>query len=201
MFPTPERIEKLISALSQMQTRPKATAKEFLHLLSLIASCLELILNARLYMRPIQLHLLSFWKPSYKTSKITSNVVVSYSIHYQGQFIMANTDIPYLNNRCFEDLVRRLPGQSVLSENLVSEETTYKCSRVGRSISRSKIFSNILERSECIDSIRLDNCCTVSEQTGRHKVSTDVLQNKGPLKLGNRKRDTHQRRKIKPRTS
>ena len=29
-----------------------------------MASCIELVTNARLYMRPIQLHLLSFWKPS-----------------------------------------------------------------------------------------------------------------------------------------
>lgn len=28
-----------------------------------MASCIDLIPNARLYMRPIQLHLLSFWKP------------------------------------------------------------------------------------------------------------------------------------------
>ncbi|CAC5415909.1 unnamed protein product [Mytilus coruscus] len=33
-------------------------------LLGLIASCIELIPNARLYMRPIQLHLLHFWKLS-----------------------------------------------------------------------------------------------------------------------------------------
>ena len=36
---------------------------QFLHLLGLMASCIELIPNARLYMRPIQLHLLHFWRP------------------------------------------------------------------------------------------------------------------------------------------
>ena len=58
------RVEKLLSAVEQIQSKQRATDREFLHLLGLIASCLELILNSRLYMRPIQLHLLSFWKPS-----------------------------------------------------------------------------------------------------------------------------------------
>ena len=64
VFPTPERVQKLLSAVGNLSKRNKATAKDFLHLLGLIASCLELIPNARLYMRPVQLHLLSFWKPS-----------------------------------------------------------------------------------------------------------------------------------------
>ena len=64
MFPTPERVQKLLSAVGNLSKRNKATAKDFLHLLGLIASCLELIPNARLYMKPVQLHLLSFWKPS-----------------------------------------------------------------------------------------------------------------------------------------
>lgn len=39
------------------------TAHNFLHFLGLMASCIELVPNARLYMRPIQLHLLHFWRP------------------------------------------------------------------------------------------------------------------------------------------
>ena len=61
--PTPDRIKKLESAVKNIY-QGQNQAKDFLHLLSLIASCLELIPNARLFMRPIQLHLLCFWKPS-----------------------------------------------------------------------------------------------------------------------------------------
>jgi len=61
--PTPERLKKLQQAILFL-TNGQSTARDFLKLLGLIASCIELIPNARLYMRPIQLHLLSFWKPS-----------------------------------------------------------------------------------------------------------------------------------------
>ena len=40
-----------------------ATAKDYQHMLGLMASCIELIPFTRLYMRPIQVHLLHFWKP------------------------------------------------------------------------------------------------------------------------------------------
>lgn len=63
VLPTPERVQKLQNAL-QILSRGQNTAKDFLHLLGLMASCIELIPNARLFMRPIQLHLLAFWRPS-----------------------------------------------------------------------------------------------------------------------------------------
>ena len=71
-------------------------------------------------------------------------------------------------------------------------ETTYKYPGVGSSFSHSETFSNRLEGSECLDSVRLNNCGTISEQTRRHQVSTDVLQDMGSLELGNRERDLHQ---------
>ncbi|XP_078311211.1 uncharacterized protein LOC144618622 [Crassostrea virginica] len=47
-----------------MLMQGQRTARDFLQCLGIVASCIDLIPNARLYMRPIQLHLLSFWKPS-----------------------------------------------------------------------------------------------------------------------------------------
>lgn len=41
-----------------------SSAQIFLRVFGLKASCLELIPYVRLLMRPIQLHLLHFWKPS-----------------------------------------------------------------------------------------------------------------------------------------
>jgi hypothetical protein len=60
--PTIERIEKLNLALETLCSGHNQ-ATDFLHQLGIMASCIDLIPNARLYMRPIQLHLLSFWKP------------------------------------------------------------------------------------------------------------------------------------------
>ena len=63
--PTSERITKLLLGIENILKREsQATARDCLHLLIIMASCIELIPNARLFMRPIQLHLLFHWKPS-----------------------------------------------------------------------------------------------------------------------------------------
>ncbi|CAC5403693.1 unnamed protein product [Mytilus coruscus] len=61
--PTMERILKL-EMLVRSLMKGHNTARDYLMLLGLIASSIELIPNARLFMRPIQLHLLHFWRPS-----------------------------------------------------------------------------------------------------------------------------------------
>lgn len=69
MFPSPDRLGKIQAAVAILKSG-QATAKDFLHLLGLMASYIEVTPNARLFMRPIQLHLLYFWKPntmSFKT--------------------------------------------------------------------------------------------------------------------------------------
>ena len=55
---------KTTNSSESFKQNEQSNCQRYLHLLGLIASCLELIANARLYMRPVQLHLLSFWKPS-----------------------------------------------------------------------------------------------------------------------------------------
>jgi hypothetical protein len=63
--PTSERITKLLLGIENILIKEsQATARDFLQLLGIMASCIELIPNARLFMRPIQLHLLFHWKPS-----------------------------------------------------------------------------------------------------------------------------------------
>lgn len=62
VLPTPERVQKLCSTVHKLMNS-RSSARDYLHTLGLMASCIELVPNARLYMRPIQLHLLHFWKP------------------------------------------------------------------------------------------------------------------------------------------
>ena len=69
IFPTQEGIDKLNLAIQKIMKEIQVTALDFLHLLGIMASCIELIPNARLYMRPIQLHLLSFGDQHVKRSK------------------------------------------------------------------------------------------------------------------------------------
>jgi len=63
VYPTNERWTNLKLAVTNIQ-KGHCTAKHFMILLDMIASCLELIPNARLFMRPIQLHLLQHWSPA-----------------------------------------------------------------------------------------------------------------------------------------
>ena len=52
---------KNISSNSLLKREP--TAQNFLHLLGLMASCIEIVPHAWLFMRPVQLHLLHYWRP------------------------------------------------------------------------------------------------------------------------------------------
>lgn len=63
VFPTQDRIQSLLAAVQDLMNG-QITARHYLRVLGIIASCLELIPNARLFMRPLQIHLLQHWKPS-----------------------------------------------------------------------------------------------------------------------------------------
>ena len=62
VFPTLERVQGLRVSVHHL-LQGYNTARDYLVLLGKIASCLEMIPNARLFMRPILLHLLQNWSP------------------------------------------------------------------------------------------------------------------------------------------
>ena len=59
-----ERFQKLKEIILEMTQRPVATAQHFLRVLGMMAATIQVVRMGRLRMRPIQLHLLHFWKPS-----------------------------------------------------------------------------------------------------------------------------------------
>lgn len=63
VFPTEERLLNLKIAVLNI-VKGQNTARHFLIVLGMIASCLELIPHGRLFMRPLQLHLLQNWSPA-----------------------------------------------------------------------------------------------------------------------------------------
>lgn len=63
MFPPPDRILKIRSWVMAWRRRDSASAREFLQLLGLLNSAADQVLVGRLYMRPLQLLLLSLWRP------------------------------------------------------------------------------------------------------------------------------------------
>ena len=95
--PTLERIEKLNLALEKLCSGHNQ-ARDFLHLLGIMVSCIDLIPNARLYMRPIQLHLLSFWKPV--SQKLDGNI--PFTQHLKSHLIWWKNGANTLKGRHFQ---------------------------------------------------------------------------------------------------
>ncbi|CAC5406669.1 unnamed protein product [Mytilus coruscus] len=91
IFSTQEQIDKLNLAIKKIVKEIQVTALDFLHLLWIMASCIELIPNARLYMRAIQLHLLSFWRPACQEFKTQVLVTQHLKSHPIGWLNSANT--------------------------------------------------------------------------------------------------------------
>ena len=100
--PTQERVFKIREAW--MLVKQFSTAQNYLHLLGLMASCIELVSNARLFMRQIQLHLLHFWRPATMDLK----TIVPFNSHIQ------------------EHLRFWLKGENLLSGKTFSTQTSSK---------------------------------------------------------------------------
>ena len=88
--PTPERLRKLDLAIQRLLSGQNQ-ARDFLHLLGLMASCLELIPNGRLFMRPIQLHLLAFWRPASMDLEVVVPITQHLKSHLRWWSDPANT--------------------------------------------------------------------------------------------------------------
>ena len=94
VLPTVERISKL-QAIVRWIMVCSGTARQYLQMLGLMASCIKVIPYARLHMRPTQLHLLYWWKAvsgdlemhiqKISASCKSSQMVVTGSKHFQGQ--------------------------------------------------------------------------------------------------------------------
>ena len=65
LLPTPDRVKKKKSAVLKINNS-QVTTRDYLQLLGLMTSCIEMKPYAPLHMRPIQLHLLFWLRPAYR---------------------------------------------------------------------------------------------------------------------------------------
>ena len=63
-FPSPERIAALHLALDGLLRAPRSPARVWLRVLGLLASLVDVVPLCRLHMRPLQFHLLSYFRPA-----------------------------------------------------------------------------------------------------------------------------------------
>ena len=90
VLPTVERVQKLEQALFNLLNL-NLTTRDYLHLLGIMASCIELIPNARLYMCPLQIHLRHYWRPASTRLKTVIPLTPHLRGHLNWWFNRANT--------------------------------------------------------------------------------------------------------------
>lgn len=81
VMPTEDRIQNVNLIWEKINNNAQVTASDFLHLLGIIASCLEIVPNAHLYMIPIQLHLLKLWTPETRSMNTAFLVTLDKQTH------------------------------------------------------------------------------------------------------------------------
>ena len=200
--PTEERAIKLYKGVKAI-IKGQSQAKDFLHLLGVIASCIEIIPNARLYMRPIQLHLLSFWKPSsldlVKIIPVTqhlidhlqwclnpNNVLKGKYINQKEPSVTVTTDASktgyggHMNSQIVQG--EWSPEQREWHINLLEMEAVFLVSKTFRSQSEMSNYPN---------QVRQFNRGSIYKQTRRNTVSPVMFQNMGNMELGNSKPNLH----------
>ena len=191
ILPTDERFAKIQVALS-LFNKSWVTAQEFLHLLGLMASCIELVPNARLFMRPIQMHLLCFWTWS-KTNSVYTTPVFPFTLvetgsqHSKGSLIAESFVGDNNHDRCFQNHVRGSLGEpdSTGVLGLTATKLAHKCSGDGSNFPDSEAFS-ISSVSEISSyQIRQYDLCPVHKQTGGHSFQPVMHENLGHLELCN----------------
>ena len=64
MFPSQERVHSLYEALLSVEAETVSSAKRWLRVLGLLASLVDVVPLCRLHMRPLQFHLLTFFRPA-----------------------------------------------------------------------------------------------------------------------------------------
>lgn len=134
VFPTLEIIQNIELAVQTLilAGNQMSSAQTFLRVLGLIAPCLELIPYARLFMKPIQLHItfletfvqrFRIFDFHYSSSR-TFEVAVNESEHFKGQIPLNMGSDNHSYNRCFEHWVRGVHREKFLSGEVVKNETS-----------------------------------------------------------------------------
>ena len=175
VLPTNERAEKLYKAVKAIISGHN-TANDFLHLLGIIASCIEIIPNAKLFMRPIQLHLLSFWRPASqnfeKEIPITQHLISHLQwwlkpTNIKRQTFCSKTNNCNHNNRRVKSRLRRSHVLPCSSRGMVrcTKRMAYQSARDGSSVSGDETLCTKSKGSQSVDKMRQFDGRTIHKQT------------------------------------
>ena len=186
------KIRKTCFALKKVPT-----AKLYRRLFGLMASCITLVPNACLHMRPIQLHLLHFWSPAkisanrdslQHSHRKASKVVARQTKIVVRKLVLSESKLHKgTNDRCIQTGLLQIPGKSYVPRKMVikGKEATYKLSRDEGSLFGTQEFPTPAQREQGIDKIRQCNSSSIYKQTGRNIINTTLLSGVGSMEIRN----------------
>ncbi|VDI65918.1 Hypothetical predicted protein [Mytilus galloprovincialis] len=174
VYPTPERIKNLKITIIQLM-KGQISARHYLKVLGLIASCLELIPNSRLFMRPIQMHLLQVWRPSKMSLEYQipctqelkahlawwlcqANTMKGRSLFQESTSVTITTDASMTG---WGGTFRDTNSTGSVVDKSIGITQSHKQSGVGSSIPNSQTFPSYLNKQTCTNSFRQYNSSTV----------------------------------------
>ena len=194
-FPTQECAQGLRKAALDL-LHGQNSAHSYLVLLGKIASCVELIPNARLFMRPIQLHLLKNWSSARMNMKYQIPVIPSLRPHFE----VVTTGSKYFKesicsvNKVYRNSINRCESvwlgwsheQSDSARSLVqlTENVSHQLSGDGGSFSDIEAFSAEPIGEECPDSFRQPVSYPVFEPSGWNQVIGSVSSDMEAVVIG-----------------
>ena len=170
------------------------TARQYIVVLGIIASCPELIPNSRLFMRPLQLHLSQNWNParlpfSYQialTSQVahhlkwwldTRNISKGRSLVKQIFSLTLTTNA----SSKWQMGMGRSHEQSNMSGSMVlnGENASYQLFRDESSEELFTAFPIAYSESKCIDSFRQYDCLSIYQSSGGNEIRTIMQSDDG----------------------
>ena len=191
IFPKEERHMKILQAMDSI-VKGKSVARDYLVLLGLMASCIDLIPNARLFMRLVQLHLLSFWSPAKQSLQTeipcTQHLISHFNWWRQRVNIFKGRS---LQQHQTEVCITTDASKTMYGGHMGNQYVQGSCSeiqkhvRIGSSAAYSEAFHLSVSEQVCVDQIRQHNSCSNYQQSGWYQTKSSLYQSLGSLEFGN----------------
>ena len=120
------------------------------------------------------------------TAKVTSELVVTRSEHFEGSMFSTKVLSSYTGHRCKSLGVGRLPQWLFSARPLVEASKSETCEfvRIGSGVFSSETFSSISEESKCSDQNRQYHGYALHQQTRGYEVSAFMSHELGFMELG-----------------
>ena len=215
---TEDRWTKIQEHVTVFLKSSTVSAHQFLVLLGIMASCIDLAPLARLHMRPIQLYLLSKWRPGshdlekmIQVEKILKDHLIWWTKRknlFRGQSIQQQSSQKQITLTTDASLWGwgGTPGRSSDRGSMVqgSPEKSHKLARTEGNSAISSPIQRSLDRQNSFGQVRQFNSHSLHQESGGDSISRPVCSSVGHPQVvrpiqDNPKSDSHSREKEHPR--